>query len=111
MDSLGPVQMEGSVLADGVGPVRLLQVLKSSASQLNPPAFYHGDGDGNSVASCGSEVLSRYGTLDAPPHHDFYTNTEVWGRRRRFRPSLYELYTNPEVLISLLIVLVPLVLQ
>uniref|UniRef100_A0A3P8X5P4 Solute carrier family 12 member 3 n=1 Tax=Cynoglossus semilaevis TaxID=244447 RepID=A0A3P8X5P4_CYNSE len=88
--------MEGSVLADGVGPVRLLQVLKSSASQLNPPAFYHGDGDGNSVASCGSEVLSRYGTLDAPPHHDFYTNTEVWGRRRRFRPSLYELYTNPE---------------
>uniref|UniRef100_H3CI37 Solute carrier family 12 member 3 n=1 Tax=Tetraodon nigroviridis TaxID=99883 RepID=H3CI37_TETNG len=37
-----------------------------------------------------------YETLDSPPNYDFYANTEVWGRRRHFRPSLYQLYSNPE---------------
>uniref|UniRef100_A0A8D0B0Q4 Solute carrier family 12 member 3 n=1 Tax=Sander lucioperca TaxID=283035 RepID=A0A8D0B0Q4_SANLU len=50
-----------------------------------------------SVASLGSDALTGYETLDAPPHYDFYANTEVWGRRRRFRPSLYQLHANPEV--------------
>ncbi|XP_022601917.1 solute carrier family 12 member 3 [Seriola dumerili] len=55
-----------------------------------------GYGDASSVASCGSDALTGYETLDSPPHYDFYANTEVWGRRRRFRPSLYQLYANPE---------------
>uniref|UniRef100_A0A3B4Y2B6 Solute carrier family 12 member 3 n=1 Tax=Seriola lalandi dorsalis TaxID=1841481 RepID=A0A3B4Y2B6_SERLL len=55
-----------------------------------------GYGDGSSVASCRSDALTGYETLDSPPHYDFYANTEVWGRRRRFRPSLYQLYANPE---------------
>ncbi|KAM8861686.1 LOW QUALITY PROTEIN: solute carrier family 12 member 3 [Synchiropus picturatus] len=50
-----------------------------------------------SVVSTGSEVITGYETLDAPPNRDFYVNTEVWGRRRRFRPSLYQLYSNPQV--------------
>ncbi|XP_053742807.1 solute carrier family 12 member 3 [Synchiropus splendidus] len=49
-----------------------------------------------SVVSTGSEVITGYETLDAPPNRDFYVNTEVWGRRRRFRPSLYQLYSNPQ---------------
>lgn len=36
-------------------------------------------------------------TLDAPPTYDFYANTMVCGRQRRFRPSLYQLYADPEV--------------
>ncbi|KAM6937863.1 solute carrier family 12 member 3 [Xenentodon cancila] len=53
-------------------------------------------GDGSSVTPCASGALTGYETLDAPPHYDFYANTEVWGRRRRFRPSLYQLHANPE---------------
>uniref|UniRef100_UPI0037E90FE1 solute carrier family 12 member 3 n=1 Tax=Semicossyphus pulcher TaxID=241346 RepID=UPI0037E90FE1 len=52
-------------------------------------------GDGSSIASLGS-APTGYETLDAPPHYDFYANTEVWGRRRRFRPSLYQLHANFE---------------
>lgn len=49
-----------------------------------------------SVASHGSDVMSGYDTLDAPPRYEFYSNTEVAGRRR-FRPSLFELHSNQEV--------------
>ncbi|XP_047451217.1 solute carrier family 12 member 3 isoform X2 [Mugil cephalus] len=49
-----------------------------------------------SIVSQGSDALTGYETLDAPPHYDFYGNTEAWGRRRRFRPSLYQLHANPE---------------
>ncbi|XP_070687607.1 solute carrier family 12 member 3 [Pempheris klunzingeri] len=63
---------------------------------LDESAFYQCYGDGGGVASPGSDALTGYETLDAPPHCDFYTKTEVWGRRRRFRPSLYQLHANPE---------------
>ncbi|KAK0137314.1 Solute carrier family 12 member 3 [Merluccius polli] len=58
---------------------------------------YHNYGDGNSLASGRSQAgLVGYDTLDAPPHYDFYANTEAWGRRRRFRPSLFQLHRDPE---------------
>lgn len=59
--------------------------------------YYTCDGDGSSVTSRGSVALTGYETLDAPPHYDYYTNTEVWGRRKQFRPSLFQLHANPEV--------------
>jgi len=52
--------------------------------------------DAGSLASGRSEAgLEGYGTLDAPPHYDFYANTEVWGRRKHFRPSLFQLHSEP----------------
>lgn len=57
----------------------------------------HYYGDGSNLASGGSDALTGYETLDSPPNYDFYANTEVWGRRRHFRPSLYQLYSKPEV--------------
>uniref|UniRef100_A0A8C5ECT1 Solute carrier family 12 member 3 n=1 Tax=Gouania willdenowi TaxID=441366 RepID=A0A8C5ECT1_GOUWI len=48
----------------------------------------------DTYVSDGSVSLSGYETLDAPPHYDFYANTQVWGRRKRLRPSLYQLHTN-----------------
>lgn len=54
-------------------------------------------GDSNSVTSHAPGALTGYDTIDAPPHYDFYTNTQVLGRRRRSRPSLYQLHANPEV--------------
>ncbi|XP_029993122.1 solute carrier family 12 member 3 [Sphaeramia orbicularis] len=66
---------------------------KSTSPEFSPSGYYQGYGDGSSVSS---EALTGYETLDAPPHYDFYANTEVWGRRRRFRPSLYQLYANPQ---------------
>ncbi|KAM9753418.1 LOW QUALITY PROTEIN: solute carrier family 12 member 3 [Menidia menidia] len=59
--------------------------------------FYPCFGDGSSVTSRASAALTGYETLDAPPHYDFYANTEAWGRRRRLRPSLYQLHASPEV--------------
>uniref|UniRef100_A0A669BHD6 Solute carrier family 12 member 3 n=1 Tax=Oreochromis niloticus TaxID=8128 RepID=A0A669BHD6_ORENI len=53
--------------------------------------YYTCDGDGSSVASRVSVDLTGYETMDAPPRYDFYANTEVWGRRRQFRPSLFQL--------------------
>ncbi|XP_061578502.1 solute carrier family 12 member 3 [Cololabis saira] len=53
-------------------------------------------GDGSSITPRASGALTGYETLDAPPHYDFYANTEVWGRRRRFRPSLYQLHARPQ---------------
>lgn len=54
-------------------------------------------GDRSNLASSGSEALTGYETLDSPPNYDFYANTEVWGRQRHLRPSLYQLYAKPEV--------------
>uniref|UniRef100_A0A3Q0RJE9 Solute carrier family 12 member 3 n=1 Tax=Amphilophus citrinellus TaxID=61819 RepID=A0A3Q0RJE9_AMPCI len=65
--------------------------------------YYTCDGDSSSVASRGSVALTGYETLDAPPHYDFYTNTEVWGRRKQFRPSLFQLHAKPEVTSQLLL--------
>lgn len=73
---------------------------KASPGGFDESGYYHYYGDGGSVASHGSGALTGYETLDSPPHNDFYANTEVWGRRRRFRPSLYQLYAKPEVGIS-----------
>lgn len=70
---------------------------KATPGGIDESGYYQSYGDGSSVASRGSDALTGYETLDAPPHYDFYANTEVWGRRRRFRPSLYQLHANPEV--------------
>lgn len=64
---------------------------------LDESSRYQCYGDGSNVASHRSDALSGYETVDSPPHYDFYANTEVWGRRRRFRPSLYQLSAKPEV--------------
>uniref|UniRef100_A0A7N6B9T1 Solute carrier family 12 member 3 n=1 Tax=Anabas testudineus TaxID=64144 RepID=A0A7N6B9T1_ANATE len=69
---------------------------KATPGGFDESRYYQCYGDGNSVASRGSDALTGYETLDAPPNYDFYANTEVWGRRRRFRPSLYQLHANPE---------------
>ncbi|KAL7402151.1 hypothetical protein ABVT39_010531 [Epinephelus coioides] len=94
--------MEFPVASDGVHSSAYIPRLPV-ANEKAPPRGYDesGDyqcyGDGSSVASLGSHALTGYETLDTPPHYDFYANTGVWGRRRRFRPSLYQLHTNPEV--------------
>lgn len=99
--------MELSVAGDGVhlaayrprstaGPQPATNEMETTAGF--PEAVYHQHlEDGSGVASRGSDALTGYETLDSPPHYDFYANTEVWGRRRRFRPSLYQLYAKPEV--------------
>lgn len=96
--------MEIPVASDGVHlaeyrPRLSLSVTNGKATPggFDESGYYHRYGDGSSVASRGSDALTGYETLDAPPHYDFYANTEVWGRRRRFRPSLYQLHANPEV--------------
>ncbi|KAF4091616.1 hypothetical protein AMELA_G00038910 [Ameiurus melas] len=48
------------------------------------------------VTPHGSAVLSGYDTLDSPPSYDFYANTEVYGRTKKIRPSLFQLHTNHE---------------
>uniref|UniRef100_A0A4W6EMN7 Solute carrier family 12 member 3 n=1 Tax=Lates calcarifer TaxID=8187 RepID=A0A4W6EMN7_LATCA len=68
---------------------------KETPVRFNESGYYHCYGDRNSVASHGSVAQTGYETLDTPPHYDFYANSEAWGRRRRFRPSLYQLYANP----------------
>ncbi|XDV28834.1 hypothetical protein PO909_032037 [Leuciscus waleckii] len=52
--------------------------------------------DSDSVASRSSGVFSGYDTLDTPPSYDFYSNTEVFGRAKKSRPSLFQLHTNPQ---------------
>uniref|UniRef100_A0A3P9N1F5 Solute carrier family 12 member 3 n=1 Tax=Poecilia reticulata TaxID=8081 RepID=A0A3P9N1F5_POERE len=54
--------------------------------------YYQCYGDGSSMTSRPSIALSGYETLDAPPQYDFYANSQAWGRKRRFRPSLYQLH-------------------
>lgn len=90
--------MEIPVLCDGVhlAAYRPSVANGKAASSPDEPGYYGYYGDHCSVASSKSEAVTAYDTLDAPPHYDFYANTEVWGRRRRFRPSLYQLYANPQ---------------
>lgn len=83
-------------------------VVNGKATQgggLNESNYYQCLRDGGIVAPPGSDAPTGYETLDSPPHYDFYANTEVWGRRRRFRPSLYQLYANHEVTARLMIVI------
>uniref|UniRef100_A0A8C9WB49 Solute carrier family 12 member 3 n=1 Tax=Scleropages formosus TaxID=113540 RepID=A0A8C9WB49_SCLFO len=54
---------------------------------------YYYNGDVNSVASTRSEAFSGYNTLDTPPNYQFYSNTEVHGRSRKARPSLFQLHS------------------
>uniref|UniRef100_A0A667WY40 Solute carrier family 12 member 3 n=1 Tax=Myripristis murdjan TaxID=586833 RepID=A0A667WY40_9TELE len=68
---------------------------KPAPGEFDGPGCYRCYRDGNSVESCGSDGIVGYETLDAPPHYDFYANT-VWGRQRRFRPSLFQLHADPE---------------
>lgn len=68
--------------------------------RFDESGYYHCYGDRDSVASRASGAVTGYETLDSPPHYDFYANTEVWGRRKRFRPSLYQLHADPEVVKS-----------
>lgn len=70
---------------------------KVTARGYSESDYYHCYGDGSNLASGGSSVTTGYETLDSPPNYDFYANTEVLGRRRHFRPSLYQLYSKPEV--------------
>lgn len=70
---------------------------KTTPGGFDETGYYNCYDDGNSITTRGSLPLTGYETLDAPPHYDFYANTEVWGRRRRFRPSLFQLHANPEV--------------
>uniref|UniRef100_A0A3Q3ESG7 Amino acid permease/ SLC12A domain-containing protein n=1 Tax=Labrus bergylta TaxID=56723 RepID=A0A3Q3ESG7_9LABR len=95
--------MESPVFSDGVhlAAYRPSLPLSVTNKKETPGGFeesgcYQCYGDGSSIASHGS-AQPGYETLDAPPHYDFYANTGVWGRRRRFRPSLYELHANFEV--------------
>lgn len=53
--------------------------------------------DTDSVASRSTGVFSGYDTLDTPPSYDFYANTEVFGRVKKSRPSLFQLHSNPQV--------------
>lgn len=92
-----PVVNDGVHLAAYRTGVSLSVNGKATPGGFDESRYYQCYGDGNSVASRGSDALTGYETLDAPPHYDFYANTEVWGRRRRFRPSLYQLHANPEV--------------
>ncbi|XP_015248340.1 PREDICTED: solute carrier family 12 member 3 [Cyprinodon variegatus] len=69
---------------------------KASSGGFVESDYYQSYSDGSSVASRASGALTGYETLDAPPHYDFYANTQAWGRRRRFRPSLIQLHGNPE---------------
>uniref|UniRef100_A0A3Q2DLS3 Solute carrier family 12 member 3 n=1 Tax=Cyprinodon variegatus TaxID=28743 RepID=A0A3Q2DLS3_CYPVA len=70
---------------------------KASSGGFVESDYYQSYSDGSSVASRASGALTGYETLDAPPHYDFYANTQAWGRRRRFRPSLIQLHGNPEI--------------
>lgn len=75
----------------------------SAASGRRAPAtideagYYQRPADRDGVESRTPAALTGYETLDSPPRYDFYANTKVWGRRRHFRPSLYQLYATPEV--------------
>ncbi|XP_034542403.1 solute carrier family 12 member 3 [Notolabrus celidotus] len=94
--------MELPVFSDGVHlaayrPSLTLPVTngKQTPGVFDESGYYQCYGERSSVASKGS-IQTGYETLDAPPHYDFYANTEVWGRQRRFRPSLFQLHANFE---------------
>ncbi|KAM4553252.1 solute carrier family 12 member 3 [Fundulus diaphanus] len=73
-----------------------LSVLNGTAPSERFDESYRHYGDGGSITSRASGAMTGYETLDAPPHYDFYANSQAWGRRRRSRPSLYQLHGNPE---------------
>uniref|UniRef100_A0A3B5R7K9 Solute carrier family 12 member 3 n=1 Tax=Xiphophorus maculatus TaxID=8083 RepID=A0A3B5R7K9_XIPMA len=75
---------------------------KTSSGGFDESDYYQCYGDGSSMTSRPSIAVSGYETLDAPPHYDFYANSQAWGRKRRFRPSLHQLHGNPEVRMSTL---------
>ncbi|XP_041651193.1 solute carrier family 12 member 3 [Cheilinus undulatus] len=94
--------MELPVLSSGVNLAAYRPSLPLSAANgkktpagFDESGYYQCYGDRSSEATLGS-AQTGYETLDAPPHYDFYANTEVWGRRRRFRPSLYQLHADFE---------------
>ncbi|TNN00825.1 hypothetical protein fugu_012071 [Takifugu bimaculatus] len=101
-------RVEGEMISDLQGSVARqpskskLNILQSlpegngSAGGYSDSDYYHRYGDGSNLASSGSDALTGYETLDSPPNYDFYANTEVWGRQRHFRPSLFQLYAQPE---------------
>lgn len=109
--------MDLPVVSDGIhlaayGPRLSLSVPngKETARTQSDSDYYHCYGDGSNLTSSRSGPLTGYETLDSPPNYDFYANTEVWGRRRQFRPSLYQLYAKPEVgIFSLYMVIVKVV--
>ncbi|XP_069018545.1 solute carrier family 12 member 3 isoform X1 [Embiotoca jacksoni] len=93
--------MELPVATDGVyrpKPSLSLSNVKVTSGGFDESGYYDGvvRGDANSVMSRGSVAPTGHETLDVPPHYDFYANTEVWGRRRLSRPSLYQLHAKPE---------------
>ncbi|XP_027881942.1 solute carrier family 12 member 3 [Xiphophorus couchianus] len=69
---------------------------KTSSGGFDESDYYQCYGDGSSMTSRPSIAVTGYETLDAPPHYDFYANSQAWGRKRRFRPSLHQLHGNPE---------------
>eukprot|EP00066_Takifugu_rubripes_P004057 XP_003967138.1 PREDICTED: solute carrier family 12 member 3 [Takifugu rubripes] len=95
--------MESPVVSDGIHLAAYkprhspsLPEGNGSAGGYSDSDYYHRYGDGSNLASSGSDALTGYETLDSPPNYDFYANTEVWGRQRHFRPSLFQLYAQPE---------------
>lgn len=108
-----PLLMELPVASDGIHLAAYRPRVPLSVNGKAAPAgfddsdYYQCYGDGSSVTSRASDAVSSYDTLDAPPHYDFYANTEVWGRRRRFRPSLFQLHSSPEVRMLCSLVLLP----
>ncbi|KAF3854294.1 hypothetical protein F7725_022349, partial [Dissostichus mawsoni] len=84
--------MEVPAASDGVHLAAYRPSVKAAPGGLDESSYYQCYIDGSRVASLGSDALTGYETLDAPPHYDFYANTEVYGRRRRFRPSLPPVY-------------------
>ncbi|KAJ4938718.1 hypothetical protein JOQ06_003327, partial [Pogonophryne albipinna] len=88
--------MEVPAASDGVHLAAYRPSVKAATGGLDESSYYQCYIDGSNVASLGSDALTGYETLDAPPHYDFYANTAVYGRRRCFRPSLDQLHANPE---------------
>ncbi|XP_059187816.1 solute carrier family 12 member 3 [Centropristis striata] len=86
--------MEVPAASDGVDLAAYRARLPAAAGEFDESGFY---GCYDNVASVGSDALSGYNTLDAPPHYDFYANTASFRPHRRFRPSLFQLHTEPEV--------------
>lgn len=85
------------VSGDGIHLASFRNQPPASGVGLDDGLCYPHYEDRGSLASSHSEagLVVGYGTLDAPPQYDFYANTEVWGRRKHFRPSLFQLHSAP----------------
>ncbi|XP_061878416.1 solute carrier family 12 member 3 [Entelurus aequoreus] len=85
--------MEVPVISDGVHLSDYRPRIHSSVTDGDYVSdYYHYCNDGSHVTPRGPD----YATLDAPPKYEFYANTEVCGRKKRIRPSLYQLSVNLE---------------